>query len=122
MITIREVPADKFHLFKEIFEKEFDSDLPLPENSTILAACMDGQVVGFILAEKIVMLGQIFVLPEKQHSSLQIVQQMINYISESIALTNVVGAVASEDRFTRLFKQFGMQEISGKFFRRNIDF
>lgn len=122
MITIRKVPAEKFYLFKEIFEQEFNSDLPLPENSEIFCACEDGEVLGFLLAENVVMIGQIYVVPKMRKNSGKIAQSLVRFVRHHIAPTNTVGAVASETRFNNLFKSFGMQHIKGMFFRRNIDF
>ncbi len=119
-MIVKPLKPDQFGRLKKIFEEEFDSDLPLPENSEILVAYEDGKMQGFILVETVQVIGQIWVTPEKRNNSSGIVQNMLKYIRAKIAPKSVVAAVASEKRFENLYKAFGMQPIEGKFFRKNI--
>lgn len=119
-MIVKELKPEQWNRLKEIFEREFDSDLPKPENSRILACFEDGKMVGFVLAEQVLMIGQIYVVPPRREKSGEIVRSLLSYIREKIAPRNVVGAVASEKRFEALYRAFGMQKIEGKFYRKNF--
>lgn len=121
MIITKPLKPDQYGRLKEIFARDFDSDLPLPENSEILVAYEEGKMQGFILIETVQVIGQIYVIPEKRNNSSGIVQNMLKYIRAKVAPKSVVAAVASEKRFENLYKSLGMQLIEGKFFRKNID-
>lgn len=117
----KELKPEQFGRLKKIFEDDFDSDLPQPENSQIVGVYDEGKLQGFILVETVQVIGQIWVAPEKRNNSSKIVQNMLNYIRAKVAPKSVVAAVASEPRFENLYKAFGMQKIEGKFFRKNLD-
>jgi len=120
MVIVRKLTPEQFDRLGGIFRTEFDSDPPLIKNSEIYGAFEDGKMVAFVLCEKIVMLGQIYVVPEKRNNSSRFVQKMLSFLRDRYDNREVVGAVASESRFENLFKAFGMQGIQGKFFRKNI--
>jgi hypothetical protein len=121
-MKIVEVPPERFEDFTAIFDAEFDSDPPREGHSRIFA-CFDGdEPVGFIHAENFVLLGQLYVVPEKRNSTTSVVQAMLNFVQERFDGKACVGAVASEERFERLFAAYGMQKIEGSFHRKNSDF
>lgn len=121
-MIVKKLKPEQYSRLAAIFDKEFSgSDLPETHNSEILVAYENSKMVGFILIEDIKMIGQIYVVPEKRNSSIQVIQNLVKSVKERIAPKNVVGAVASETRFEALFKAFGLQKIDGKFFRKNLD-
>jgi hypothetical protein len=119
-MIVKKLKSEQFSRLKKVFEEEFASDLPEPQNSEILVVYEQGRMVGFMLAETIVMLGQIYVVPEKRKNSSKIVKNLLDYCKMQIAPKNVVGAVASESRFENLYKAFGMEKIFGVFYRKNL--
>lgn len=121
-IVVRKLSPEKFARLRHVFDGEFDSDTPIPDNSEIFAAFEDGKMVGFVLAENIVLLGQIYVVPERREKSGGIVQNLLKFLQVRYDGRETVGAVASERRFEALYRAFGMQKILGTFFRKNIDF
>lgn len=122
MIVVRKLSPEKFDRLRRVFDDEFDSDLPIPDNSEIFGAFENGKMVGFVLAERVVMIGQIYVVPEKRENSSGIVKNLLKFLQNRFDGREVVGAVASERRFEALYRAFGMQKILGTFFRKNIDF
>lgn len=120
MIVIRRLPADKYERLKRIFREEFDSDLPEPENSEIFVAIDDGKLAGFVLAEDIKMVGQIYAAPAYRDRSLEVVMPLIREIRDNYEGNAVVGTLASEPRFGKLYASLGMEPIAGDFWRRNI--
>lgn len=121
MIIVKKLKPEQFKRLEKIFEEEFDSDAPLPENSDIFAAFENGKLVGFVLAEQLVMIGQIFVIPEKRTGSTEVSRELLKELRKRFEGKEVIGAIASEPRFGNLYKALGMQKISGDFYRRNID-
>ena len=120
MIIVKPAKEEQFQRFAKIFESEFESDLPLPDNSKILVAYENGVMKGFVLVEQIQLVGQIYVIPEERKSSSEIVKSLITFVKRTIAPKAVVGSVASERRFEALYKAFGMQKIEGIFYRKNL--
>jgi hypothetical protein len=120
-MIIKKLKPEDFGRLKRIFADEFESSLPLPENSEIFVCYEDGVMRGFLLAENIKILGQMYVVPEKRNNSGKIVQSLLNFVRERFDGKEVVGAVASESRFENLYQAFGMQKIEGKFYRKNLD-
>lgn len=125
MIT-KVIPPAKWKTLKiggqtieEIFDDEFDSDLPDAKVSDLIGVYDGAELVGFVLAEKIEMVGQIYVAPAKRNNASQIARNLIRYLRDNIPDGVAVGAVASETRFEALYRSLGMQKIRGNFFRRN---
>jgi hypothetical protein len=119
-MIVKKLKAEDYPRLKRIFADEFDSDLPDPSNSEIFVSYEDGKLTGFVLAEKVVILGQIYTVPEKRNNSSKIVQSLLNFVRERYDGKQVVGAVASESRFENLYRAFGMQKIEGQFYRKNL--
>lgn len=120
MLIVKKLPPDKYSRLRDIFENDADSDLPKPDNSDIFVAYESGKMVGFVLAEDIKMVGQIYIVPEKRNNSRKIVGEMIRSLREKYDGKAVVGAVASEPRFRKLYESLGMHKIFGDFYRKNI--
>lgn len=117
-MEIRELEAREWLRLKGIFEREFDSDLPIPQNAKIFG-CFEGEkMLGFILAENVVFIGQVYVIESERTSGAA--KKMLSFVREKFSRERKpVAAVASEKRFEMLFKSLGMTEIGGKLFRRN---
>jgi hypothetical protein len=120
MILVKKLKPEQYGRLKQVFNDVFDSDLPLPHNSDIFAAFEDGKVVGFILAEDVKMLGQIYVSPEKRSEGTEITMKLLKEVRERYEGKENVAAVASETRFEKLYRALKMEKISGTIFRRNI--
>lgn len=120
MIVVKKLKPEQYSRLTDIFREDFDSDVPLPQNSDIFAAFEDGKMVGFVLAEDIKMVGQIWTLPKYRNNSIEIVAPLIRTMRDEFDGKEVVGTIASEPRFGKLFENLGMQKIDGEFYRKNI--
>lgn len=121
MSKIFKIPSSRWHTLEKIFLEEFDSDLPDPKFAEIYGEYENGKLKGFVLTEKIVMCGQIYVMPEfRAESNGQTARKLVNYLVETLPDGIAVGAVASEKRFEALYRILKMQKIPGTFFRRNL--
>lgn len=120
-MIIKRLPAAEFPRLQPIFENEFDSDAPLPDNSEIFVVYEEGKMIGFVLAEQIRLLGQIYVIPSQRKAGAKIVKALLDHCKDNYVGKEVIGAVASEPRFGNLYKAYKMQKIEGEFYRRNID-
>lgn len=115
---ITKLPARFWNQLNGIFREEFNSDLPEEDNAEIFVASEGNKRVGFILAEDIKMIGQIYVYPDFRRDSAKYASQMVKYCQEHFK-DIPVGTVASEARFEKLYKLLGMEKIEGSFFRKN---
>ena len=113
---------ENFDDLEQVFAEEFESDVPLPENTEIFGLFDGDELLSFVVAEKIILLGQLYVAPEHRKMALTIAKKMLNFLQSRYDGKEVVGAVASERRFEPLFEAYGMQRIDGTFHRKNIDF
>jgi len=111
------LPYQHWHTLEEIFDKEFDSDLPERENAEIFVINEAGKRKGFILAEDIKMIGQIYVYPDFRNVG-NTARDMVKFMVERYKGIPV-GTLASEPRFESLYKRLGMQKIEGSLFRKN---
>jgi hypothetical protein len=119
-IVVKQLPSDNWKKLKDIFNNEFDSDLPDPKTAEIVVAYENGVMVGFVLLEKVLIVGQIYVIPSQRlKNNSGIVRNLIRYVRDKVPQGLSVAAVASDIRFEALFKSLGMQKIVGTFFRRN---
>jgi hypothetical protein len=124
-IKIAVLSPDGFPLLKEIFESEFDSDLPAPEHSCIAMAIAEdtNEPVGFILMEQVVMVGQVYIFPQaRQTCGRMAARKLINFVQRLLRGKHNTCAVASEPRFARLFNNLGMHEVEGTLFRLNLPY
>ena len=121
-LTIKELAPEHFELLRPIMEAEFDSDPPQPGTNRIFV-CYDGaDPVGFVRAEQLVWVGQIYIVPERRNTTTSIAKTMVNFLKDRFAGKCTVAAVASEPRVEKLFASFGFQKIDGTFHRRNWNF
>lgn len=120
MLLVKKLPDDKYSRLREIFEDEFDSDLPEPKNTDIFVAYDHGRMTGFVLVEDVKVIGQLYVVPEKRNNASHTVRELVRCIREKYDGKAVVGAVASEPRFKKLYESLGMYKIFGDFYRKNI--
>lgn len=90
--------------------------MPHPEFGTFFGAFEDGHLKGFVLAEKIFMVGQIFTVGD---GKAEYAKALIDHLQAKYPPGISVATVASETRFEKLFKSLGMDRISGTLFRRN---
>lgn len=123
MSNIVQIPASRWEKdLLDILETEFDSDLPDPKHATIYGSYDEtGRLESFIISERIIMIGQIYVRPDRREKNNgQIVKRLVKFIVDKLPEGISVGAVASEERFEGLFRLFRMTNIKGKFFRRNL--
>lgn len=115
---ITKLPSRFWNQLEQIFEDEFDSDLPEEENAEIFMATDGNKRTGFILAEDVKMIGQIYVYPDFRKESAKYAGQMVRFCQERFKGTSVA-TLASEPRFEKLYKLLGMQKIPGTLFRKN---
>lgn len=125
MIT-RSIPKEKWRTvtisgrsLATIFDEDFAGS-DLPEKGDIIGCYEDGKLVGFILAEPVLFIGQIFVTEEhRKENGGSIVKKLVRHVRDKVPDGLSVAAVASEPRFAALYKSFGMEKIAGTLFRRN---
>jgi len=116
-MSITNLPSRHWEQLKDIFDKEFDSDLP--DAGEIYISTEQGKRKGFILAEPLMMVGQIYVYPEFRNASARTAMEMVRFMNNRFRGKMPVGCIASEARFKKLYNALDMQEIDGTFFRKN---
>lgn len=99
---------------KEIFDKKFDSELPVEGKADIIAELSDdGSIQSFILAEHLMRIGLV-------HSENGYPRRLIRWLEENMPVDNSVIAIASEPRYEALFERLKMYPVEGKVFRRDF--
>jgi hypothetical protein len=110
-ITI--LPRERWDELKQIFDSEFDSALP-HANSTIIADVDElGRIKGFIVAETLIRVGQIYNSADKT-------REMFERLIESMPEDTGVIVIADQRRYERLALIFGMRHVPGKIYRRDF--
>jgi hypothetical protein len=113
---IKILPSRFWNQLEDIFEKEFDSDLP--ETGEIFISTEGSRRTGFILVEPIRMVGQIYVYEDFRKDSVKNAMKLVKHV-QNLYQGSPVGTVASEARFEKLYRLMGMDKIEGTFFRKN---
>lgn len=101
---------------QELFQTEHDSDLPLPEFGTIYGIYEDDKLKGFALAEHVIMIGQ---FTTTGSGNIRYAKALIDFFQAKYPPGISVGAIASKDKFRKLYGRLDMQEIPGTLYRRN---
>lgn len=120
MIIVKKLKDEQFARLKDIFREDFESEAPLPVNSEIFGAFKNGRLVGFVLCERVVIVGQVWTSPNVRNGSIEVVAPLIRAVRDEYDHKENVGCVASEPRFESLFASLGMAKIDGVFYRKNI--
>ncbi len=117
---IKLLPPRFWHQLEDIFQDEFDSDLPdVNSDAEIFMSANDGKRTGFILVEPVKMIGQIYIYPEfREQNVAKNAGEMVKFMQKRYDGTPV-GCVASEPRFEKLYRRLGMEKIDGVFYRKN---
>lgn len=120
-MSITLLPPRHWHQLEGIFNDEFDSDLPDAQGDAEIFMSTDGgKRTGFILAEQVTLIGQIYVYPEfREKNVARNARDLVKFMQDRYQGKMPVGAVASEARFGKLYRLLGMQKIDGDFYRKN---
>jgi hypothetical protein len=114
-MRIRELTNEESEKLAGIFQNVFDSDLPPENHSTYYGAFGDdGELKGFVLAENVCWVGQIYNLdPDNPIYPIALVRHM-----DKITKDQAVVTVASKEKFGKFFETMGMEKIEGTLYRR----
>lgn len=116
MIEVKEIKPEAWAGLAEFFHEEEAGDLPHGEFGTFLGVYEDDKLKGFVLAEKVILIGQICTVGNNKP---EYVKALIDHLQKEYPPGITVASVASESRYERLYKSLGMQKMLGSFWRRN---
>lgn len=116
---ITKLPSRHWYQLKDIFDEEFDSDLPdVDSGAEIFISVENGKRTGFILAEPVIFIGQIYIYPEFREKNIaSTTLSLVKSVKERYEGQSVA-TLASESRFEKLYKRLGLDKISGTLFRK----
>lgn len=118
MIEINTIPAEAYHQLAPVFDAEFDSGVPDSRHAVITGA-FDGNVLaGFINAESLVWIGQIYIAPAYQGNG--IARKLITHVESRIPEGASVITIASHPRYEKLYERKGMFRIPGTIWRKDF--
>lgn len=113
-MSIEILPEERWPELREIFAREFNSDLPHKGRSKIIADIGEnGEIQGFLVTEVLIRVGLV-------HSPGNKAKRMFSWLLRNMLPDSAVIAIASSERFDSLCKRFQMREIEGKVFRRDF--
>jgi hypothetical protein len=113
-MSIEILPFERWEELREIFAKEFNSDLPHKGRATILADIDEnGEINGFLVTEVLLRVGLI-------HNPGNKAKAMFSWLLKNMLPDSAVIAIASSKEYEPLCETFGMREIEGKVFRRDF--
>lgn len=110
---IQLLPEDRWPEIAETLKTEFDAELPFKDKSSIIADIEDNEIKGFVVAEYLLRIGQIW---SKKGNP----RGLIKYLEQNMAANTSVIVIASDERFHGLCKKFDMREVEGTVFRRDF--
>jgi hypothetical protein len=117
MAEIRKLRPIEYVPLVGVFDKVFDSDVAPPEHSDVYGVIEDGKIEAFVLAEQVIVIGQIWSRQPKKSTSF--IKTLIKFVREKIPSNQTVAAVASDPRYEMLYRTLGLEKVDGTFFRRN---
>jgi hypothetical protein len=112
MIQILE--ENRWEELREIFARDFKSDLPHRGRSTIIADIdEDGEIKGFLVTEVLLRVGLI-------HNPGNKAREMFSWLLKNMIPDSAVIAIAHSDAYDSLCELFKMQRVEGSIYRRDF--
>jgi hypothetical protein len=112
MIQILE--ENRWEELREIFAREFKSDLPHKGRSSIIADIdEDGEIKGFLVTEVLLRVGLV-------HNPGNKAKGLFSWLLKNMIPDSAVIAIASSKEYEPLCELFDMRPIEGKVYRRDF--
>lgn len=111
---IRVLEQERWEELREIFAKEFNSDLPHKGRSSIIADIDEnGEIQGFFVTEVLLRVGLI-------HNPGNKAKAMFSWLLKNMIPDSAVLAIASSKEFEPLCEAFKMRRLDGVVYRRDF--
>lgn len=109
-------------LVADIFEKEFDSEVPTGNQGDIIAVVEDGKVQAFIMAEQLIRAGLLWVAPENRNSTkaVKLMRELVRFIYMNAPIGSSVVAIDSDNEFSKILEKVGMHKVEGIVYRKDF--
>lgn len=118
---IKLLDQNEREVLRPVFEKVFDSDLPDERQANIAAVVENGCIAAFLTTEVVLRTGLIWTHPKiRGRKGAKAVIELAQYVKANIPEGASVLAIASEERFGKLFEKFGMRKIEGTVYRIDL--
>lgn len=106
---------------QQIFENEFDMDVPSKEQANIVGYYENGQLKAFMVTELLLRVSMPCVRPsESPHKGRTYLKNIIDYLFRSIKPETSVVVFAHEEIHRKIVKRLGFYEVPGEVFRLEI--
>jgi len=104
--------------FKEVFENEFDSELPNARQANIVAYGNSA----FITTEVLLRAGLVWVDPSLRNTpkSASILKRLVQYLHQHIPKGSSVIGIATNPKEERLMQRMGMRRVEGIIYRKDV--
>jgi hypothetical protein len=113
-MSIQILDPERWEELREIFAKEFNSDLPHKGKSAIIAEVDEnGEIQGFLVTETLIRVGLI-------HNPGNKAKGMFSWLLKNMLPDSAVIAIASSKEFEPLCEAFKMRRIDGVVYRRDF--
>lgn len=113
-MSVQVLDESRWPELRDIFAREFNSDLPNKGRATILADIDEsGEIKGFLVTEVLLRVGLI-------HNPGNKAREMFSWLLKNMIRNSAVIAIASSEEYEPLCEAFEMRPIEGKVFRRDF--
>jgi predicted GNAT family acetyltransferase len=104
---------------REIYENEFDSEMPTDEQANVVAIIDDGELQAFMTAETLLRTDQWWVSPSYRGTAKAavLIRRIARYLFGSVPKGTGVIIFAANENQGRLFEKLGFRPIEGKIYR-----
>lgn len=112
---------ERIRLF-DIYDQEFDSDLPLPDQANIVAVKNGDDIEAFVTAEVLIRADSWWVKPELRNTpkAAAHIRTLYRYLIKTIPAGSSVITLAACDTHRKIFEHIGMRYVAGDVYRIDL--
>lgn len=113
------LPFERWNELREVFDCQFNADLPSKGHSDILfQSSENGSIASFAVVESLIRIGQFHTIEKVNGSNAP--REILHYVLRSIPKGASVIAIDDNGKFRGLAEKFGMYERRGTVYRRDF--
>jgi len=116
------LPPDQWHKLESIFETEWAACLPDPEHAMIIAETDDGELVGFVTLESVMLVANVYVAHNHRGlKGVRTIKKLTTHIREKAKHSGrAFLMIAHRDRglrYEHFFKALGLHKLADVVYR-----
>lgn len=106
----------------DIYDKEFDSDLPRPKEANIVAVKNGDDIEAFVTAEVLIRADMWWVKEELRNTpkAAAHIRRLARYLIQNVPPGSSVITLAGCDTHRKIFERIGMRNVPGEVYRLDL--